>query len=110
MAGALSLRNYVSDDGNTYVVRIDTSNAVAVSAAAAAAGSRPNLPHGYRMRYLLAKHPTTGRERRIHVNDPSVALWVGGASTISLVDYDTTPAAAATYTVSGRVGEKRYAK
>jgi hypothetical protein len=102
--------SYISDDGNTYTIRMDASNASAVSASAAASTARPNLPHGYRTRYLLAAHPTSGKERRIQVTDSTVGLWDGSTNTISLPDFAASPVAAATYVVTARVGEKRYSR
>jgi hypothetical protein len=106
MAGPMGRFSYVSDDGTTYVMRLDASNAAAVGGTAAAPGVQ--FPKGRVPRYLLAQHPTSGRERRIVVPDPASATWTGSGGTISLTDYATN--AAANFNILGRVGERRYAR
>lgn len=107
MAGMMGPYNYVSDDGNTYRIRMDQTNAAAVGAdAATTAVPKPGTIHP---RYLLAKHPTTGNERRITCPDPTNTLWVGDGTVqvISLRDYDTN--LAVNFLVAGRMGERRFA-
>jgi hypothetical protein len=106
MAGPATHVQYLSDDGSAYRVRMDASNATA--AGNAAATSTVHVPSGYQPRYVLATHPTTGRERRIIICDPANALWVGGTSTITLEEYSGTHSTAAAHAVLSRVGEKRY--
>jgi hypothetical protein len=97
---------YVSDDGVTYRIRMDTSNATAIGATTATGPA--NLPGRYRPRYILCKHPTNGRERKIVAPDPTEALWLGSVDAITLVDFSTNPSTNQGYTALGRVGEKRY--
>lgn len=107
MAGSMGPYDYVSDDGNTYRVRLDDTNAAAVGAVAATTGlAKPGTHH---VRYLLAQHPTTGRERKITCPNPDNILWVGDGTqqTISLRDYDTN--LAVSFLVAGRIGERRFA-
>lgn len=104
MAGTMGQFEYTSDDGVTYRMRQDASNATAASNVAA--GALPDMPKRYRPRHILAAHPTSGRERRIPVGDPGNALWVGGTSTISLPDFNAAMAATA-FVVKGRIGERR---
>lgn len=106
MAGALAHYAYISDDGNTYRVRMDISNALSAGNTPLVTG--PNLPHGYHPRYVNASHPTTGRERRVVIGDPANALWVGSDVAIDLVDFGTTPSSTTAYNALSRVGEKRY--
>jgi hypothetical protein len=106
MAGPATHIQYTSDDGTTYRVRMDTGNAAA--AGNVAATSTVHVPSGYVCRYVLATHPTTGRERKIIIGDPTNALWVGGTSTITLEEYSGTHSTAAAHAVLSRVGEKRY--
>ena len=106
MAGPATHVNYVSDDGSTYRVRMDASNAAA--AGNIAATSTVHTPSGYVPRYILATHPTTGRERKIVIGDPANALWVGGTSTITLEEYFGTHSTAQAHAVLSRVGERRY--
>jgi hypothetical protein len=105
MAGAMAPTKYISDDGNTYKFRQDASNATAVGNVAATTAVEP--PKRYHLRYILAQHPTTFRERRIVVGDPANARWVGGTTTISLPDFDAAMAAT-TYLIKGRIGERRF--
>lgn len=105
MAGLMGTYIYTSDNGSDYLIRMDVSNAAAVGAAP---GTGPtNKPGRMKPRYLLAKHPTTGRERKIVCPDPTEALWLGTADAISLVDFTTTPSATVVYTALGRIGERR---
>lgn len=109
MAGPMGIFQYVSDNGTTYQVRLDASNAAAMGATAAA-GTEPYKPLGIKPRYILAQHPTSGRERKLVAPDPTDAVWTGTGGTMSLVDYAATPVAAASFNIRGRVGEKRYAR
>ena len=106
MAGLMGTYVYNSDDGDPYRIRMDTSNAIAVDATAEAGPS--NLPGRYRPRYILCKHPTNGRERKITVPDPTDAKWLGTDNAITLVDFSVFPSAAVAHVILGRVGEKRY--
>jgi hypothetical protein len=107
VAGSMGAYDYVSDDGGTYRIRLDDTNAAAVGAVAATtAVPKPGTIHP---RYLLAQHPTTGRERRITCPNPANTLWVGDGTQqlISLRDYDTN--LAVNFLVAGRIGERRFA-
>jgi hypothetical protein len=106
MAGPMGPIKYTSDDGTDYQIRMDSSNAAAVGGVAAT--TQPQKPGRLHPRYLLARHPTTGRERRITCPDPANALWTGApGAVISLTDYATL--AAVNYVVEGRIGERRFA-
>lgn len=105
MSGAMTHIDYVSDDGETYRLRMDASNATAAGNTAATV---PNhMPSGYVPRYVLATHPTTGRERKIIIGSAANALFVGG-TTITIEEYAGTHSTAAAHAVLSRVGEKRY--
>jgi hypothetical protein len=103
MAGKMQVVDYVSDNGNTYRIRVDASNAAAAGLAATTTGI--DKPGSLRPRYILAAHPDTGRQRKIIVN-PTSGLWTGALNTISLPDFDATMAAT-NYAIMGRIGEKR---
>ena len=105
MSGAITHINYVSDDGNTYRVRMDAGNATAVGNAAASVTA--HLPSGYVPRYILATHPTTGRERKLIIGAADNALFVSG-TTVTIEEYAGTHSTAAAHPVLSRVGEKRY--
>jgi hypothetical protein len=96
--------DYVSDNGSTYRLRMDASNATAAGNAAATVAV--DLPKRTQPRYVLAQHPTSGRERRIVIADPTSALWTGGTTTISLPDFNAAMAAT-NYNIRGRIGERR---
>ena|SRR5215216_585380 len=106
MAGPMGYFNYVDDAGATYVIKLDASNASAVGATGA---SPPQtLPKRTKPRYVLARHPTTGRERRITVPDPANAVWTGTGGTLGLPDFAAGMASAA-HQIMGRIGERRLA-
>ena len=104
----MGLFDYVSDNTNTYHIRMDVSNATAVGATASATGEVADKPGRLKPRYLLAKDTTSGRERKITCPDPTDGVWTGGTTTITLVDSHVFPSAAVVYGISGRIGEKRY--
>ena len=107
MAGGKGKYAYISDDGETYSISMDDSNAAAAGNTADA--TSPNLPNGYHPRYVLADHATNGSQRKIIIGDPTNALFVGpAAGTISLMDFSLGTPAAAAHAVRSRVGEKRY--
>jgi hypothetical protein len=108
MAGTRTNVAYVSDDGNTYQLKMDASNATAVGAGAAA-GTEPFVPPRTRPRYVLAQHPDTGNQRRIMCPDPTEALWTAIGGTLALIDTSVHPSVSTTYNLRGRVGERRYA-
>lgn len=110
MSGARSVYTYSSDDGNDYAVSLDSSNALAAGFVAAGAGINPNKPRSMHMRYVLARAPGTGRERRIYIPTASNAMYVGGTTTITIESFATTPSALVAHAITGRVGEKRYAR
>lgn len=105
MAGPVTRVEYLSDDGNGYRLKMDASNAAAAGNAAASSVAR--LPSGYRPRYVLATHPTTGRQRKIVICDPADALWVGGTATISIEEFSGAHSATVAHPVYSRVGERR---
>jgi hypothetical protein len=105
MSGPMAHVDYVSDNGNTYNVLLNAAEAALVGATNPST-STLNKPQGLVPRYILAQHPTTGRERKIKCPNPANALWVGGTTTISLPQMGS--ATAVTYNIRGRVGERRY--
>lgn len=106
MAGLMARYDYESDDGFTYAIRMDSSNAL--SAANSPATATVGLPGRYKPRYILAQSPTTGRERKIVICDPANPLWVGGDSAIDLPNFDAAMAVQS-FAVRGRIGERRLA-
>ena len=106
MAGAMTLVNYISDDGATYLLRMDAGNATAVGNPAGTADV--GLPGRHRPRYILATHPTTGRQRKLVISDPANALWTANSSTLNIEQFGTSPSTTDAHQVRSRVGEKRY--
>jgi hypothetical protein len=104
MAGVMIPVVYHSDNGSDYIIRMDASNSVA--AGNVGATGSPNLPGRTKPRYVLAAHPTTGRERKIVVGDPANPMWLGTDDTISLPDFNADMAATV-FVVRGRIGERR---
>lgn len=105
MAGPMTHIDYLSDDGQTYRVRMDASNAAAVGNAAAT--SPVHMPSGYVPRYVLATHPVSGRERKLICGTPDNALFVGG-TTVTIEEFSGAHSTALAHPVLSRVGEKRY--
>ncbi len=105
MAGASTHVDYISDDGSTYRLKMDSSNATDVGNTAAT--SSVHTPGGYHPRYVLATSSVSGRERKVVIGDPANALWVGGTSTVNLWDFSTNPSAHVAHAVLSRVGERR---
>lgn len=109
MSGPLGRYAYISDDGSTYSLRMDASNAVAVGNTVDAAS--PDLPRNYHPRYILATDSSDGSSRKLVVGDPTNALFVGpGTGTVSIADFDADPNTTTAHSVRSRVGEKRYAR
>lgn len=104
MAGVMARFNYISDNTVTYAVPLDASNGAAV--ANPVASSLLSKPGRLKMRYILAAHPTTGRERRIVICDPANPIWVGTTNTVNLPDFNAAMASTA-YIIRGRIGERR---
>jgi hypothetical protein len=105
MAGAMGTYTYNSDNGNAYRIRMDVTNATAVGAATATGPT--NKPGRMKPRYILAKHPTSGRERKIICPDATQPIWMGTSDAITLDDFSVRPSAPVLYTALGRIGERR---
>jgi hypothetical protein len=108
MSGSRVLCRYVSDNGTTYQMTLDATNAAAVGAANAD-GTEPFYPPRWRPRYVLAQHPDTGQQKRIIVPAVGHATWPVNGGTLTLVDTSVHPSEDVAYKLRGRVGEKRYA-
>lgn len=102
MVGALGYFQYISDDGNTYKVKTDASNAALTGGVGST--TDPMLPHGYYPRYILAES-ASGNRRKVPVMDPASDVWTGVASTIAQVEGGV--AGTVSYGITARIGEKR---
>lgn len=124
MAGQMGWFQYISDNGTTYRVRQDSTNAGAVGAAAEDdPPTHERFPGTWEPRYLLAEYladpngdgtNTVLERRKIICPDPTEGVWTGGSNSVTLPSYvmppealQTTPERMVTFTVRGRFGEKR---
>jgi hypothetical protein len=106
--------DYVSDDGNTYRVRMSVADANALGVSASTT-PHSAAPKGTKPRKRYFRHPTTGRERGLTIPNVGLGAWtqlIG--STLSLPDYSGFGASPITFTstafvAEGWVGEKRRA-
>lgn len=115
MAGAMGHFTYTSDDGVSYRIKSDVSNAAPASVACVSNPGRPNLPDGYftRHAWVIDDADTTGgrtptrRRRKIPICTVAGTAYTGVATSISLPDFSVTPSVAVLWTIQGLVGERR---
>lgn len=123
MAGRMGWYQYVSDNGTTYKIRQDQTNAVAVGAAAEPVPStHARYPGTWKPRYIRVERMsdpngdgTGGRlmTRNIPIGDLTEAVWLGTDNEITLFSYDDQTAldevggSAQPWQVRGRFGEDR---
>jgi len=88
---------YVSDDGNTYNVGVSVDNESAGGLSASTAGANPAYPRGFVMRHVYGV-ASDGTRTKVPCGEPSTALYVSGTSFSK---------GGKTFTVEGRIGEKR---
>lgn len=116
MAGKMGKYTYASDDGTSYRIKADVTNATPASVAMVANPGRSNLAHGYHPRHVWIIDNTdvtggrtpTGLRRKIVCGTAAATLWVGSVNTISLPDFTVIPSVAVTWNVEGRIGERRF--
>lgn len=102
MAGTLGKYNYVADNGTTYVMLMDASNATAVGNAAAAADAVVSVPSRLKLRYILAQQTDNAKVRRkVPIGAVNNTRYINGGS----IDLETV-AGTKTFRITGRVGEK----
>ncbi len=113
MAGSLSWKKYLTDAGVTYSVKIDEGNAEAagfddVTIADEIAGVvPPELPKGFKMRYVNVKDPASNSGRKIYVGKPDDGLATGLVKSLLLFAFSGGSAGAAIeWLVSSFVGEQ----
>jgi hypothetical protein len=112
MAGPMDHYDYLSDDGNTYRIRLAKDDADRVGNTIATA-AHPPLPKGMKPRRRFFRNPTSGKERSVVIGAVTNAVWTAAVGTAqALVDFagvaGAFPITIATtaYTAAGRVGEK----
>ena len=82
---------YVSDDGNTYKIRMlaRIAGQAGLGFTAPPAGAM-DLPRGYEPRYVTVADPTSGRRTKYPVARPNAPAWVAPLTTpVILKDEDT---------------------
>jgi len=102
MAGPLGHFVYVSDDGNSYKLKMDASNAAVGGGVAAT--TETEYRRGWYPRYILAES-SAGKRRKVPICDPASGVWTGATATVALEEVGVT--GTVTYTVTGRFGEQR---
>lgn len=108
MAGSIKWVRYVADNGQTYAVRMDESNAIAGGFDDQVSGqTTAELPKGTTMRYVNVLEPQTGTRRRLYLGKPTNPLKNGGI--VTLVVYSGTSANAVSFQVTSYRGEKKRA-
>jgi hypothetical protein len=109
MAGLRGWFLYHSDNGTAVSVSLDSSNAMA--GGFVPTPLPPNKPLNMKMRYVLVRHPTSGRERKVYIAAATNAHYTGeGGETLAIEDFSTSPSTVTDYLVTARVGERRYAR
>ncbi len=117
MAGAEAHYQYASDDGTTYKIKLDASNAVVTGSGCVAATTQPALPKGYHPRHVWVADSTdvtagrtpTNRRRKLTVCTAAGTLFVGTQTTATLPDFSVTPSVAVSWNNEGKIGERRFA-
>jgi hypothetical protein len=85
MAGSIKWMKYVSDDGNTYRVKIDESNGENHDfddVTTASADAMEELPKGYQMRHVLWRSDTGNAGRKFYCGKPTSADFIIGGNSI----------------------------
>jgi hypothetical protein len=109
MAGSIADFKYTDDNGSSWLVRIDKSNALATGtgfvALTQADLSLNYLPRNIEMRFVSARHPTRPINRKIYCATTTAPIWNGTQKTISLTDYQDKSTQA--FNVGKRTSENR---
>jgi hypothetical protein len=93
---------YISDDGNTYEIATTDENGVTVNASTAQdEGTDPVLPRGWAPRHVFGV-ASYGSRTKCPILDPANTMWVGSGKTFSKHSKS--------YTILGRVGERRVSR
>lgn len=118
MAGSISWREYTADDGVTYAVRADESNANAFGTAGTSllpvpTGNHQQIPKGLQKRYILASSIANPNIRRkFYVGSQATFLGLRNqtAKTITATDYPnagaTNAGVSTTWKITYFSGEK----
>jgi hypothetical protein len=117
MAGSLTYRSYTGDDGISYSIRVDESNANGVVQSSSnillpvRTADLPPLPTGLKPRYVLARSiGNPNIKRKFYVGVPSDVGFINlPGSTITCEDYPGaggTAGAATVFIITAYRGEK----
>ncbi len=117
MAGAMGKFTYTADNGTSYVIRADVSNAAVTGAAMVATTGRSNLPKSIKARHVWVLDNTdvtggrtpSGRKRKLTVGTTAGTLFTGAATTATLPDFNVSPSVQVVWNVQGIIGERRFA-
>lgn len=107
MAGSMGYFQYASDDGNTYKVKLDGSNATSMGADAetgGVAGTDPWYPRGWQLRYVLCENAEHGR-RKVAACKLTDDHWIGTNNVLPLEVVGSI--LAVDFNITARIGEKR---
>ena len=94
----MALYNYVSDDGNTYIVPLRIEKGATGNFVAADPGFKASRPAQLKMRYVIGINLQNGAVHKQEVANPGDFLFTQAPFFI----YNTI-----TYTVSARIAERR---
>lgn len=108
MAGSLADFKYTTDDGDTYLLRIDRSNASLPGTGFEPITdedlSTPYLPRNIEPRYAWAQHPTRPIKRRLWIANPTAPIWTGEVKEVELIDYQDS--STQVFRITRRIQEK----
>jgi hypothetical protein len=109
MAGSIADFKYTDDNGKSWLVRIDKSNALTTGTGFAALTqadmSLEYLPRNIEMRFVTCRHPTRPINRRIYCANTDAAIWKGTQKTIQLEDHQDRTMQA--FNIGKRTAENR---
>jgi hypothetical protein len=91
MAGSISDFKYTADDGRSWLIRIDKSNALATGTGFTPLTSEDAnldyLPRNFDPRFVNCRDPIRGVNRSIYCASVNAPIWTGSQKTIQLTDY-----------------------
>jgi hypothetical protein len=98
-----ALYGYISDDTETYQVKMMIALGTTGNAATAVVdGANDPLPNNYKMRYLLGANATSGIRGKLHWLNPAATTWT------TLFGTSWTGNNGTVYKTTGGIGEKRH--
>jgi hypothetical protein len=108
MAGSLADFKYTADDGRSWLIRIDKSNALATGTGfvplTSGDASLDYLPRNLEPRFVNCRMANRPINRKIYCANTTAAIWTGTNKTIQLTDYQDRTVQ--TFNVGKRTAEK----